>query len=74
VAEELGTWPAEQATVLLEVLQQAGLNPTATRTREGILVTDGANHLGNLYRIRAGSTVTGLLAKYVASRSDPSAH
>jgi hypothetical protein len=39
VAEELGTWPAEQATVLLEVLQQAGLNPTATRTREGILVT-----------------------------------
>jgi hypothetical protein len=39
VAEELGTWPAEQATVLLEVLQKAGLNPTAKRTRDGILVT-----------------------------------
>jgi hypothetical protein len=39
VAEELGTWPAEQATVLLEVLQKAGLDPTAKRTRDGILVT-----------------------------------
>lgn len=39
MAEELGTWPAEQATVLLEVLQKAGLDPTAKRTRDGILVT-----------------------------------
>ncbi len=38
MAEELGTWPAEQATVLLEVLQQAGLHPSAKRTRDGILV------------------------------------
>lgn len=39
MAEELGTWPAEQATVLLEVLQKAGLSPQAKRTREGVLVT-----------------------------------
>lgn len=39
MAEDLGTWPPEQATVLLEVLQKAGLTPTAKRTREGILVT-----------------------------------
>lgn len=39
MAEELGIWPPEQATVLLEVLQQAGLNPQARRTREGIVVT-----------------------------------
>jgi hypothetical protein len=39
VAEDLGTWPPEQATVLVEALQQAGLAPEAKRTREGILVT-----------------------------------
>ena len=39
MAEELGTWPAEQATVLLEVLQKAGLSPDAKRTRDGVLVT-----------------------------------
>jgi len=39
VAEEIGTWPAEQATVLLEVLNKAGLSPEAKRTREGIVVT-----------------------------------
>lgn len=39
MAEDLGTWPAEQATVLLEVLGEAGLTPDAKRTREGILVT-----------------------------------
>jgi hypothetical protein len=39
VAEDLGTWPAEQATVLLEVLQKAGLTPEAKRTRDGIVVT-----------------------------------
>jgi hypothetical protein len=39
VAEDLGTWPAEQATVLLEVLQKAGLSPEAKRTREGIAVS-----------------------------------
>jgi hypothetical protein len=39
VAEDLGTWPPEQATVLVEVLQQAGLAPEAKRTREGIVVT-----------------------------------
>jgi hypothetical protein len=39
VAEDLGTWPPEQATVLLEVLGEAGLTPDAKRTREGILVT-----------------------------------
>lgn len=39
MAEELGTWPPEQATVLLEVLQKAGLSPQAKRTRDGIIVT-----------------------------------
>jgi ribosomal protein L12E/L44/L45/RPP1/RPP2 len=39
VAEELGTWPPEQATVLLEVLQKAGIKPDAKRTREGVVVT-----------------------------------
>lgn len=39
MAEDLGTWPAEQATVLVEVLQQAGITPQARRTREGIEVT-----------------------------------
>ncbi len=39
LAEDLGTWPPEQATVLVEALQQAGLSPEARRTREGIMVT-----------------------------------
>ncbi len=39
MAEDLGTWPPEQATVLVEVLQQAGITPQAKRTREGIEVT-----------------------------------
>ena len=36
--EDLGTWPAEQATVLLEVLHKAGLTPEAKRTRQGVAV------------------------------------
>lgn len=39
MAEDLGTWPPEQATVLLEVLTKAGLSPKARRTRRGIVVT-----------------------------------
>lgn len=39
MAEELGIWPPEQATVLLEVLQKAGLSPQAKRTRDGVVVT-----------------------------------
>jgi hypothetical protein len=39
VAEDLGTWPPEQATVLLDVLQKAGIDAKAKRTREGVLVT-----------------------------------
>jgi len=39
VAKDLGTWPPEQATVLVQVLQRANLSPDARRTREGILVT-----------------------------------
>ncbi|GGI07279.1 hypothetical protein [Egicoccus halophilus] len=39
MASDLGAWPAEQATVLVEVLQRDGLQPEAKRTREGILVT-----------------------------------
>ncbi len=39
MAEDMGTWPPEQATVLLEVLTEAGLQPEAKRTREGVLVT-----------------------------------
>ncbi|MFA9445704.1 hypothetical protein [Egicoccus sp. AB-alg6-2] len=43
MASDLGAWPAEQASVLLEVLQRDGLTPEAKRTREGIhvLVPDG---------------------------------
>lgn len=39
MAADLGTWPAEQATVLLEVLHAAGLHPDARRSREGVHVT-----------------------------------
>jgi hypothetical protein len=39
VAKDLGTWPPEQATVLVQVLQRARLNPSARRTKEGIVVT-----------------------------------
>jgi hypothetical protein len=39
VAKDLGTWPPEQATVLVQVLQRANLTPEAKRTRDGILVT-----------------------------------
>ncbi len=39
MAADLGTWPPEQATVLLEVLQEAGLSPEARRSRDGVQVT-----------------------------------
>lgn len=39
MAADLGTWPPEQATVLVEVLQRAGITPQAKRTREGVTVT-----------------------------------
>ncbi len=39
MAKELGTWAPEQATVLVQVLQGAGLTPDAKRTRAGIVVT-----------------------------------
>ena len=39
MAEDLGTWPAEQATVLVDALQKAGITPTARRTREGVEIT-----------------------------------
>jgi hypothetical protein len=39
VAKDLGTWPPEQATVLVQVLQRANLTPDAKRTKAGILVT-----------------------------------
>ncbi len=39
MAEDLGSWPPEQATVLLEVLTNAGLSPRARRTRQGVVVT-----------------------------------
>jgi hypothetical protein len=38
VAGDLGPWPPEQATVLVDVLQRAGLTPEAKRTREGVQV------------------------------------
>ncbi|MEX1164251.1 MAG: hypothetical protein WEB03_11795 [Nitriliruptor sp.] len=38
MAADLGTWPAEQATVLLEVLHTAGLHPEARRARDGVHV------------------------------------
>ena len=39
MAADLGTWPAEQATVLLEVLQAGGLHPDARRARGEVHVT-----------------------------------
>lgn len=39
MAEDLGTWPPEQATVLFEALANAGLNPHGRRTRHGVVVT-----------------------------------
>jgi hypothetical protein len=39
LAEDLGTWPAEQATVLVDVLQRAGIPPKARRTRAGVEIT-----------------------------------
>jgi hypothetical protein len=39
VAEDLGTWPPEQAAVLLEALAKAGITPRAKRTRQGVVVT-----------------------------------
>lgn len=39
MAEDLGTWPPEQATVLVEVLQRSGITPQARRTRDGVEVT-----------------------------------
>lgn len=38
MAEDLGTWPPEQATVLVDALQRAGLSPRTKRTKEGIEV------------------------------------
>lgn len=39
MAEDLGTWSAEQALVLVDVLQRAGLHPAAKRVRDGVNVT-----------------------------------
>lgn len=39
MAEDLGTWPSEQATVLVQALANAGLSPQAKRTRKGVVVT-----------------------------------
>ncbi len=39
MSADLGTWPAEQATVLLEVLQAGGLHPDARRVRGEVHVT-----------------------------------
>jgi Flp pilus assembly protein TadB len=39
VAADLGTWPAEQATVLVEVLHASGLHPDARRARGEVHVT-----------------------------------
>lgn len=50
MAEELGTWPPEQAMVLLEVLQNAGLSPATKRARDGILVTVPDEHADEAHR------------------------
>lgn len=39
MAEDLGSWPPEQATVLIEALTKAGLSPHAKRTRQGVVVS-----------------------------------
>lgn len=39
MAADLGTWTPDQAQVLLDVLQRAGLSPEARRTRDGVQVS-----------------------------------
>lgn len=39
MAADLGTWSPEQAQVLLDVLQRAGLSPQARRVRGGVQVS-----------------------------------
>lgn len=51
MAEDLGPWPPAQATVLLEVLKKAGLDPDAKRTREGIQVTVPDEQADDAHRI-----------------------
>jgi hypothetical protein len=50
VAEDLGTWPPEQAMVLVEVLQGAGLTPDAKRTRDGVRVSVPAEESDDAHR------------------------
>jgi hypothetical protein len=50
VAEDLGTWPPEQATVLLDALAKAGLSPRAKRTRHGVVVTVDDDQAADAHR------------------------
>lgn len=51
MAGDLGSWPPTQATVLLEVLKKAGLEPEASRTRDGIQVTVPDGQIDDANRI-----------------------
>lgn len=67
MAEDLGTWPPEQARVLLDALQQAGLSPKARRTREGISVTVDDEEADEAHR----TLVANMDAIAQAARSKP---
>lgn len=55
MASDLGAWPAEQASVLLEVLQREGLTPEAKRTRDGIHVVVPDAQSDQAHQVLAGN-------------------
>lgn len=80
MAEDLGTWPPEQAAVLLSALKNAGLSPRAKRTREGVLVTVDDHEAADAQRTlianmdaiaRAAKNVPGAAARQRARGATP---
>lgn len=69
MAEDLGTWPPEQATVLLDVLQKAGIEAKAKRTREGVLVTVEDDQADDAHRTLVSNMDA--IAKAARSASPP---
>lgn len=69
MAEDLGTWPPEQATVLLDVLQKAGIDAKAKRTREGVLVTVQDDQADDAHRTLVSNMDA--IAKAARSASPP---
>lgn len=71
MADDLGTWPPEQARVLLDALQQAGLSPKARRTREGISVTVEDDEADQAHRTLVANMDA--IAQAARSKSKPQA-